>query len=406
MGRVFANLERVLDAPYRIFFFAAAVQVLIASAWWAGVLAARAGGVASALPAGLAPAQVHAFLMIYAFFPLFIFGFLYTAGPRWLARPAPQRIQYALPAVVAGLAAAALLPAFHLGAGLAAMVVLVMLGAWGWMLGDIAVLIIASPVRDRLHPILAACALAVGLIGLAAARVWLLTGSQAAVRVMESAGLWGFLVPLFVTMSHRMIPLFSGEAALARTIWRPSWVLAVLAGGSLVHGLLAFLQLPQWTWIVDAPMAAVATMLVWRWGFALSRANRLIAMMHIGYAWLALALVIYALQSLALLAGAHHFGLAPTHALAVGFLSSLTLAMVSRVSCGQSGRSLRGDRLTWAVFVVLQAAASARVAADVLTGAYSMLLACAAALWLASFMAWAWRYLPFYWERSAGGRPG
>jgi uncharacterized protein involved in response to NO len=183
-------------------------------------------------------------------------------------------------------------------------------------------------------------------------------------------------------------------------------VLAVLGGGSLVHGLLVFLQVPQWTWVVDAPMAAVATMIVWRWGFALSRANRLIAMMHIGYAWLAFALLLHALQSLALLAGAHHFGLAPTHALAVGFLSSLTLAMVSRVSCGQSGRSVRGDRLTWAVFVVLQVAATARVAADVWTGAYSMLLVSAAALWLASFMAWSWRYLPFYWERSADGRPG
>lgn len=399
-------MTRILDAPHRIFFFAAAVQILIASAWWAGVLAARAGGVASALPAGLAPAQVHAFLMIYGFFPLFIFGFLYTAGPRWLARPAPRRMQYAVPAVVAGLAAAALLPAFHLGTGLAATLLLVMLGAWGWMLGDIALLIVASPVRDRLHPILAACAVAVGLVGIAAARVWLLTGSQAAVRVMENAGLWGFLVPLFVTMSHRMLPFFSGEAALTRTLWRPGWVLAALIGGSLAHGLLLVLQLDEWTWVADAPMAAVGLMLVWRWGFALSRANRLIAMLHIGYAWLAFALLLHALQSAAMLAGARWLGLAPTHALTVGFLSSLTLAMVSRVSCGHSGRSVRGDRLTWAVFVVLQAAATARVMADVWTGAYSMLLAAAAALWLASFMAWAWRYLPSYWERNAGGRPG
>jgi uncharacterized protein involved in response to NO len=399
-------MTRLLDAPHRIFFFAAAVQILMASAWWAGVLAARTGGVASALPDGIAPAQVHAFLMIYGFFPLFIFGFLYTAGPRWLARPAPQRMQYAVPAVVAGLAAAALVPAFHLGTGLAAMLMLVMLGAWGWMLGDITLLIVASPVRDRLHPILAACAVAVGLVGIAAARVWLLTGSQTAVRVMETAGVWGFLVPLFVTMSHRMIPFFSGEAALQRTIWRPGWVLAVLAGGSVAHGLLVFLQLNEWTWVVDAPMAAVALVLVWRWGLALSRVNRLIGMLHIAYAWLAFALLLGALQSAAMLAGAHWLGLAPTHALTVGFLSSLTLAMVSRVSCGQSGRSLRGDRLTWAVFVVLQVSATARVAADVWTGAYSMLLAAAAALWLASFMAWSWRYLPFYWERKAEGRPG
>src|SRR6185295_19128180 len=98
--------------------------------------------------------------------------------------------------------------------------------------------------------------------------------------------------------------------------------------------------------------------------------------------------------------------LAPVHALTTGFLASLTVAMVSRVSCGHSGRSVSGDRLTWGVFLVLQAAALARVGADLVLGAYGTLLVVAATLWLAGFAAWSWRYLAYYWRARADGRPG
>ena len=64
-------MRRLFDAPHRIFFFAAAVQILLASAWWAFALASRAGGQAVGLGSGLEPARVHAFLMIYGFFPLY-----------------------------------------------------------------------------------------------------------------------------------------------------------------------------------------------------------------------------------------------------------------------------------------------------------------------------------------------
>lgn len=399
-------MKRLLDAPHRVFFFAAAVQILIVSAWWAATLAARAGGVALPLPGGMATGRVHAFLMIYGFFPLFIFGFLFTAGPRWLDRPAPTRRQYVPPALLAAGAAWLLLPAFHLGAGVAAFAMLLLLAAWGWLLGLFVKLIVASRAADRLHATLAACALAVGIGGLAAARLWLLTGSEAAARAMELAGLWGFLVPLFAAVTHRMIPFFTSNAVGDLASWRPAWALAMLAGGSVAHGLLAAASLAHWTWVVDAPVGALAAFLAWRWGFARSFGNRLLAMLHLGFVWLGAAWLLHAAQSALRLAGVSALGLAPIHALSIGFLASLTLAMVSRVSCGHSGRSVTADRLTWIVFLILQAAALARVAADIWTGAHSALLVAAASLWLACFAAWSWRYLPYYWRPRADGKPG
>jgi uncharacterized protein involved in response to NO len=399
-------MKRLLDAPHRVLFFAAVIQIVLASAWWAAALSARAGGIAPDLASDLQPARVHALVMIYGFFPLFAFGFLFTAGPRWLDQPAPRRREYAPPALLAGLGAWMMLPAFHLGAETAAAALLVPIVAWSWMLARFCALIATSTARDRTHAFIAAIAVGMGIVGLFAARLWLVTGRTGAVDFAETVGLWGFLVPLFATVSHRMIPFFTANVVPSLSPWRPGWTLALLVGGSFAHGALAAAGFAQWTWIVDAPVGAVAAFLAWRWGFARSFANRLLAMLHLGFAWFAATWLLHAVQSALALAGTAALGLAPLHALSIGFLSSLTLAMVSRVSCGHSGRSVAADPLTWNVFLLLQAAAAARVAADVFTAAYAPLLVLAALLWLACFASWAWRYLPYYWRPRADGKPG
>lgn len=399
-------MKRLLDAPHRVYFFAAAVQILLASAWWAATLAARAGGTALGLPSGVAPAGAHALLMIYGFFPLFIFGFLFTAGPRWLDQPPPDRGTYALPALFAATAAWLLLPALWLGAKAAAAVVVVLVIAWSWTLACFVAIIAASRVTDLTHALLVAVALACGIVGLAVAGLWLLTGDAAWSRVMEAVGLWFFLVPLFTTVSHRMIPFFTANVVPNVTPWRPAWTLALLVAASLAHGVLAIADAARWTWLVDLPAGVLAGYLALRWGIARSLANRMLSMLHIAFAWMAAMWILHALQSLLALGGSAVLGLAPVHALSIGFLASLTLAMVSRVSCGHSGRSVAADRLTWFVFLFLQAAAATRVAADLFPRAYSLLLAAAALIWLGCFAAWTWRYLPYYWRPRADGKPG
>lgn len=399
-------MKRLFDAPHRILFFAAAVQILLAGAWWAAVLVGRAMGMPVALPTDLEPGRVHAFVMIYGFFPLFIFGFLFTAGPRWLGRPAPERREYAAPTALAAVGAWLMLPALLAGGKIAAGALVVPIVAWTWMLARFVGLIRASTGGDRTHPVITALALAGGIVGLVVARRWLLTGSASAAQAMEAIGLWGFLVPLFATVTHRMIPFFTANVVPRLIPWRPLWTLAILVAGSLAHLGLVLSGLSPWTWAVDAPVGAVALFLTWRWGITHSFANRMLAMLHMGFAWLAATWLLHAMQSAAALAGRAALGLAPLHALSIGFLASLTVAMVSRVSSGHSGRGVCADRLTWNVFVLLQATSLARVAADLFTGAHTALLAAAALLWLACFAAWTWRYLPYYWRPRADGKPG
>jgi len=399
-------VKRLFHAPHRFFFFAGVVQLLLASGWWGAALFARAGGLPPPLAAGLDAVRVHAYLMLYGFFPLITFGFLFTAGPRWLGVAPPAVRDYAPAGVAASLAALAFFPALALGPAALGAAIVAHLAAWLSILARFVGLIRASPAEDRTHALVAAGAIALGVSGSSAMVAGLATGSNTAFDLMETLGLWGFLVPLFATVCHRMIPFFTAGVHPFLQAWRPRGMLAALVGGSVLHGMLAAFGAGPSLALVDAPLGVLVLYTAVRWGFAERFSHRLLAMLHVGFAWLGVALLLHAAQALLALSGRVALGQGPVHAATVGFLASLTMAMVSRVSRGHSGRELAADNLTWTAFLLLQAAAFARIAADLWLTLHAALLPVAATLWLAAFAAWAWRYLPYYCLPRADGRPG
>ncbi len=391
------------SAPHRFFFVVGVVQLALASTWWLCVLGARMLPWWPAPPAAIPATVMHAVVMLYGFAPFFMFGFLFTAGPRWLAVPPPSTVQW-LPA--GSLAAGAALAAWPLqiaGAGtwvqLAAGVEVV---AWLALLGRFVALIRASRQQDKIHATLVAIAFFAGTTGLA---VFALAG-PAAHPWLRDFGLWGFLIPVFVTVCHRMIPFFTASALPFVTAFRPWWLLGVLVGAPWVHGALALAGREAWTWVVDIPAGVVLLWVCVRWGLVQSLGNRLLAMLHIGFVWYGVGLLLAGTRSLLVLTepGTAILALAPLHALAIGFLASLVMAMVTRVTCGHSGGTLAADALTWVLFLVLQLAALARVAADVMPG--DAPLAAAVVLWFVAVVPWCVRYAPSYWRPRADGRPG
>ena len=99
-------------------------------------------------------------------------------------------------------------------------------------------------------------------------------------------------------------------------------------------------------------------------------------MLHLGFVWLGLAFALAAASHMLLLAGdgTAGLGLAPQHALTMGFFGSLLLAMATRVACGHSGRTLAADDLAWALFWLLQGAVLLRVGAALWPAAEPALL--------------------------------
>ncbi len=403
----------LLAAPHRLFFCLAMVGLAAVSLWWLLQMIVRSTGIA--LPVAVSPSWLHGWSMLSGFLPLFIFGFLFTAGPKWLDQPTPT-VRPLLPGGLLAAGGVALtLAGGHLAAGATAAGIAVTTLGWLWLMGRFVWMVSRSAAADTLHARLIA-----GFCGAAVAGqlAWIAGFALSAwpwVAVGETLLLWGFLAPLYVTVAHRLIPFFTSTALPFFGAWRPVWLLVALLTVVLGHALLVQAEpigLPTLgrtlRALVDATGGLLVLYVAWRWGAVQSLRHRLLAMLHIGFLWLGIALLMYAASDLAIALGQSAWGLghAPLHALTMGFFGSVMLAMVTRVTAGHGGRKLVADDLTWVLYWTLQAAVIVRVIAEIVPAWRSAALLAAIALWCAAVLPWAARSVPVYLKPRADGRPG
>jgi uncharacterized protein involved in response to NO len=401
----FSLWQQFSAEPHRMLFLAGATQILLTLAWWLVELTTRATGFlspATALPA----AWAHAFLMVYGVFPFFIFGFLFTVYPRWLRGKAIGHRAY-VPVFALMFGGILLFTAgLVLDRRIVALALMLFLAGWAGAL--ISLLRVYARARERgPHERLLNLALAAGLLSIAVFLAAVLTGSTPLFALARELGLWLFLVPVVFLVSHRMIPFFSQSALMNYIMVRPAWGPSLMAVCVIAHAGFELGGLPQWRFLADLPLAVAALHHSYVWQFHRSFHSRLLAMLHIAFLWLGIGMGLYAAQSLVLLAtGTDTLGRAPLHALGIGFLTSMIVAMASRVTLGHSGRALSADTLTWAVLLGVNASAVLRIAGEFLPPVASWLNLLAALVWLAALLPWVLRYLPMYLQPRAEHPPG
>lgn len=403
------RLPVFFSAPHRVMFLSGTFQALAVMAFWsldvgahyAGLWPAPAWPLLAVFPAPL----LHALLISCGVFPLFIFGFILTAGPRWQgAGDLPQRDFVPAFFLLAGgwvLVWLALLLPSLLTAGLVLVVA-------GWVRVALTLTRIARlRVTEREHIAYVALAAWLGAAGLGAFLVYAANGAPVWARAGISLAVWGFLLPVFLCVAHRMLPFFTSSALRGYEVHRPLWALRVLLAASVGHGVLNTFEQSRWLWLVDLPAMAAAGRLSGLWWSRAVLDNRMLAVLHVAFAWVAPAFALFVVQSLSWFLAPGLLGQAPLHALTLGFFASMLLGMASRVTLGHSGRPVAADSAMWRAFCMMQAAAVVRVISELpaLPGAHSLLWL-SSLLWLGAFALWAWRYAPAFWRPRADGKPG
>jgi len=401
-------------APHRLAFFLAMLLLLASGLWWALVQLDRATGVIG-LRYAVPPSTTHAAVMSFGFIPLFFAGFLFTAGPKWLGVDGPDAQALRPTLLLQGGGWLLWLAGAHTHLGLA--VVGAALAALGLGLQYVRFwgLLQRSPLDERLHAMVVAVAGTVGALCVAGLALALLVGAFDMVRSLVLTGLWGFVVMTYLAVAHRMIPFFTSSAVPMAQAWRPFWVLWALLGAAAFEvlvvwvGVIGWASDPGWMLLQGLLELLAGGVILWlgvAWGLVQSLKVRLLAMLHLGFLWLGLSFVLAGLsQLLGLRAGVPALGLGALHALSMGCLGSLLLAMVTRVSCGHSGRTLVADALVWGLFCLLQLAVLLRVA-GALEGMPVWVLTAAALLWFGVMGVWGLRLMGWYGRLRTDGRPG
>jgi uncharacterized protein involved in response to NO len=368
-----ARLPAVLDYAFRPMFLAAGSWAVIALALW---LAMFFGYVQ--LPTRFDPLAWHVHEMLFGFLMAAVAGFLLTAIPNWTGR-LPAR---GLPlAVLAGL----------------------------WLLGRLACLISAdlpawlAVLADLAFP---TALLAVAAREIIAGRNWRNLPMTAPLALFIVADLLmhlesvGFAVPaglgwrlavgapvvLISVIGGRIIPSFTRNWLFKRKSPRlpsPQDMLDTAAVGVLAVALILWAFLPDHR-VTGALLIAAAllnTVRLSRWtGFA-TWGEKLLLILHVGYGWLVLGVALLGLSIF-------NIGVpvaSAIHALTAGATAVMILAVMPRVTLGHTGRELTANRATVAVFVLINAAAIARVCASWHTEFMTILLLIAGVCWIAAF---------------------
>ena len=380
---------------FRTFFLAAGLYAVIALLAWAWLLAAGRA------PFGAVPSLFwHGHEMLFGFIGAAIAGFLLTAVPSWTASrgfagPPLVVLSVLWLAGRVAFACAAVLPWPVLAAAELA------------FLPVLAFLIGRSLIRkrNRNFPMLIIVAV------LWVIDAWFLQALSASDYAMASRALRsgiGVVLLLVTVIGGRIVPSFTANALRRRGIeaeirtWRPVEAVAI---GAMTLAVVIDATAP-WHWAAGAVAAVAALAQAARlsgWRSLRTLDEPIVWVLHAAYAWLPLGL---ALKAVYLLAGAS-WAAQWLHALTIGAAALMILAVMTRASLGHTGRPLVVARSIAVAYLLLLAAALARVFGPALfQSSYVATVEAAALLWLAAFATYVVVYAPILTRERADGKPG
>ena len=382
----------LLAKGFRPFFLLAAIHAVVIVPLWLAIL--RGWFAPSAY---LEPTIWHAHEMIWGYTSAVVAGFLLTAVGNWTQRETAVGWSLAGLALLWLAGRLAMLLAGTLPRGLPALIDLSFLPA---VASSIVQPLVAAKSRRNFAMLVVLAALFVAnaivhLEGLG----WLPAGS------MRRACMIGIdvVVLLILLVSGRVFPMFTRNATGVQSIRSYPWLDRGCIGAMVLSVAIDVLS-PQWhaSAIVAGVVGLLAAARAVRWGAHHSLRHPLLWILHAGYAWLVLGL---------LMRGAGAFGLGvsslATHALTVGAMGSLTLGMMARVALGHTGRMLVAPRPITVAFMSITLAALARTLVPWFAPDwYSTGLIAAGAFWTLAFAIFLATYAPMLARPRVDGRPG
>ena len=376
----------LLAHSFRPFFLLAAIQAATSILVW---LPAFYGELS--LSSAFAPRDWHVHEMLYGFLPAVITGFLFTAIPNWTGRLPIQGTPLATLATVWLAGRIAVTCSAEIG--------------WAFALAVDAAflaLVVAAALREiaagknwrNLPVVMLVLLLLAGNVAFhleahieGAADDSVRAGISVVVLLISLIG--GRIIPSFtrnwlVKMNPGRVPVpfgrFDGGVIALSALALVCWIASPL---SVVTGLAMAL----------AGLLHVARLV--RWAGDRTARERLLLILHIGYAFVPLGFLLHAAAAFGALPAS-----AGIHAWMAGAAGVMTLAVMTRASLGHTGQPLTASAATHVIYAAIIVAALARVCAVVWPAHGDALLHVAAFGWVTAFAGFAIAFGPLL----VGGR--
>jgi uncharacterized protein involved in response to NO len=378
----------LISYAFRPFFVLSSAFAMLAVLFW--LMTLHGTGLPTATPLW------HGHEMLLGFAMAAIAGFSLTAVANWTGRPAVHGAPLAWLLVSWLVGRLAMMLTGWLPAG----VVLVLDSLFPVLLGFLLSKEIIAGRSRRNYPLVAimVAVIILNLLYHLGAGGWLPGGDRLAIYLLIHT-----LLLLVTIIAGRIVPAFSAnwlrQKGKPRMPVNDDSINKLALGLTLLVGLAAsFAPMSATTGVLAFLAASVHGYRLSRWRGFSTISNPMLFVLHVAYLWLPVG---YALLGCAV------FGwlFTPTtalHALTMGAIGSMVLAVTTRVGLGHTGRPLQAARATVFAYWVLMLAVILRVLGPLSGGSYMLMIDLSAAGWVLAFGIFIW----VYWPILSRPRPG
>lgn len=337
------------------------------------------------IPTAFSARDWHVHELLYGYLSAVIAGFLLTAIPNWTGR---------LPLQGRPLA-------FLVLTWLAGRYVITFSDGIGWlgtMVVDVAFLalmtgaVVREVVAGKNWRNLKIAAL-LGLLGVSNLGFHLEAHTEGSAVYSTRVGI-ALVLMLVMVVGGRIIPSFTRNWLMKQ---QPGRLPAVFGPLDTACLSLSGASLVAWCVAPEAAVTGVAmlgsavanTVRLARWAGDRTLADRLVLVLHVGYAFVPLGFLLGGLAAFDTILPS-----AGIHAWTTGAMGLMTLAVMSRASLGHTGRSLVASPALQMVYLAAITAAITRIGADMVLAWRGPLLFLAAFCWTVAFVGFAMLYAP------------
>jgi uncharacterized protein involved in response to NO len=365
---------------FRPFFLFGSIQAGLAILVWLPMFHGEL-----TLTSAFAPRDWHVHEMLYGYLPAVITGFLFTAIPNWTGRLPIQGTP--LKVLVIVWVAGRLCVTFSAETGWLAA-----------MLADTSFLSLVAAAAAReilagrnwrnLNVVMLVLLLLAGNVAF-----HLEAHFQGAADTGIRIGI-AVMVLLISLIGGRIVPSFTRNWLVREN---PGRLPVPFGRFDMIVVAIGALALVSWVVMPESKLAGVALVLagllhlvrLGRWAGDRTWRERLVLILHIGYAFVPVGFLLNAASAFGLVAAG-----AGIHAWMVGAAGTMTLAVMSRATLGHTGQQLTASVTTQAIYAAIIVAALSRICAVIAPVYSEPLLHVAAFAWASAFIGFAISFGP------------
>lgn len=225
--------------------------------------------------------------------------------------------------------------------------------------------------------------------------------------VIEGAYSGVYLITLLmVVLGGRVIPFFTAKGTGTKQAAPRKWVEVCAIIPLLLMTLLllaGFSAQLSWLMALLAAVAFAANLTRFlSWNSRLTVKNSLLWSLHGAYVFILMGLLLTTLHY----AGLPVASTTMIHALTVGGIGGLILAMIARVSLGHTGRTLKAPKAITLAFALIMASAIIRITANLIPSGTPHAWLTSVVLWVCAYGIFLIVYLPILSRARTDGAPG